>query len=107
MLKRLAVLGLFIIALISCNNNTEYKTFLHDPILFSKTVHELNTVVMGNNFPPMVASRNYAYAAIAAYEVMAANNTTKYHSLGGQLNGLPEIKLPTTSEDTDWNLAAR
>jgi hypothetical protein len=106
MLKRLAVLGLFIIALISCNNNTEYKTFLHDPILFSKTVHELNTVVMGNNFPPMVASRNYAYAAIAAYEVMAANNTTKYHSLGGQLNGLPEIKLPTTSEDTDWKLAA-
>lgn len=106
MLKRLAVLGLFIIALISCNNNTEYKTFLHDPILFSKTVHELNTVVMGNNFPPMVASRNYAYAAIAAYEVMAANNTAKYHSLGGQLNGLPELKLPTPTEDTDWKLAA-
>jgi hypothetical protein len=106
MLKRLAVLGLFIIALISCNNNTEYKNFLHNPILFSKTVHELNTVVMGNNFPPMVASRNYAYAAIAAYEVMAASNASQYHSLGGQLNGLPALKLPASSPDTDWKLAA-
>jgi hypothetical protein len=106
MLKRLAVLGLFIIALISCNNNTEYKNFLHNPILFSKTVHELNTVVMGNNFPPMVASRNYAYAAIAAYEVMAASNPSQYHSLGGQLNGLPELKLPASTPDTDWKLAA-
>ncbi|MFY8025367.1 MAG: vanadium-dependent haloperoxidase, partial [Sediminibacterium sp.] len=106
MLKRLAVLGFFILALISCNNNSEYKIFLHNPILFSKTVHELNTVVMGNNFPPMVASRNYAYAAIAAYEVMAASNPSQYHSLGGQLNGLPELKLPASTPDTDWKLAA-
>lgn len=106
MLKRLAVLGFFVLALISCNNNTEYKIFLHNPILFSKTVHELNTVVMGNNFPPMVASRNYAYAAIAAYEVMAASNPSQYHSLGGQLNGLPDLKLPASTPDTDWKLAA-
>jgi hypothetical protein len=106
MLKRLAVLGFFVLALISCNNNTEYQNFLHNPILFSKTVHELNTVVMGNNFPPMVASRNYAYAAIAAYEVMAASNPSQYHSLGGQLNGLPELKLPASTPDTDWKLAA-
>lgn len=106
MLKRLAVLGFFVLALISCNNNSEYKNFLHNPILFSKTVHELNTVVMGNNFPPMVASRNYAYAAIAAYEVMAASNPSQYHSLGGQLNGLPELKLPASTPDTDWKLAA-
>lgn len=106
MLKRLAVLGFFVLALISCNNNTEYKIFLHNPILFSKTVHELNTVVMGNNFPPMVASRNYAYAAIAAYEVMAASNPSQYHSLGGQLNGLPELQLPASTPDTDWKLAS-
>ena len=77
MLKRFAVLGIFIFALQACSTNTEYKTFLHDPILYSHTVHELNTVVMGNNFPPMVASRNYAYAAIAAYEVMAAANSDR------------------------------
>ena len=50
----------------------EYKTYLHDPQLFSNTVHELNDVVMGNNFPPMIAARNYTYGAIAAYEAIAA-----------------------------------
>jgi hypothetical protein len=44
------------------------------PNLYSKTVHELNTVVMGNNFSPIVASRNYLYANVAAYEVVAAGN---------------------------------
>ena len=65
---RKLLLGLVLITCIqACKQSTDYKTFLHNPVLFSQTVHELNTVVMGNNFPPMVASRNYAYAAIAAY----------------------------------------
>lgn len=106
MLKRFAVLGIFVIALQACSTNTEYKTFLHDPLLYSHTVHELNTVVMGNNFPPMVAARNYAYAAIAAYEVMAAANPEKYESLGGQLNGLSPLQLPAIQPDADWHLAA-
>ncbi|WP_438945713.1 vanadium-dependent haloperoxidase [Sediminibacterium sp.] len=106
MLKRFAVLGIFVIALQACSTNTEYKTFLHDPLLYSHTVHELNTVVMGNNFPPMVAARNYAYAAIAAYEVMAAANPQKYESLGGQLNGLSPLQLPAIQPDADWHLAA-
>ena len=38
MLKRFAVLGIFIFALQACSTNTEYKTFLHDPILYSHTV---------------------------------------------------------------------
>ncbi|MFN3667448.1 MAG: vanadium-dependent haloperoxidase, partial [Sediminibacterium sp.] len=73
--------------------------------LFSQTVHELNTVVMGNNFPPMVASRNYAYAAIAAYEIVAAAYPDKYHSLGGQLIGLPKIATPAITADMDVELA--
>ncbi len=106
MLKRFAVLGMLVFALQSCSTNTEYKTLLHDPLLYSHTVHELNTVVMGNNFPPMVATRNYAYAAIAAYEVMAAANPEKYESLGGQLNGLSPLQLPSLKSDADWQLAA-
>ncbi|WP_026764149.1 vanadium-dependent haloperoxidase [Sediminibacterium salmoneum] len=106
MLKRFAVLGMLVFALQSCSTNTEYKTLLHDPLLYSHTVHELNTVVMGNNFPPMVAARNYAYAAIAAYEVMAAANPEKYESLGGQLNGLAPLQLPSLKSDADWQLAA-
>ena len=100
-------LGLIVVLCIcSCKNSEEYKTFLHDPALYSKTVHELNTVVMGNNFPPMVASRNYAYAAIASYEVIAAAYPDKYQSLKGQLNGLKEVHAPALTPDVDVELAA-
>ena len=94
------------VLLFGCKSNTEYKNYLHNPDLFSNTVHELNTVVMGNNFPPMVASRNYAYAAIAAYEVVAASNPSDYQSLAGQLNGLKTISLPKDTVGADVELAA-
>ncbi|TAG29970.1 MAG: phosphatase PAP2 family protein [Sphingobacteriia bacterium] len=105
MKKLLVGLGL-VTCLFSCKQSTEYKTFLHNPALFSQTVHELNTVVMGNNFPPMIASRNYAYAAIAAYEVVSAGNPKQYQSLAGQLNGLLKVNAPVVTPDTDIQLAA-
>lgn len=92
--------------LISCNNSDEYKAYLHNPELYSQTVHELNTVVMGNNFPPMVASRNYAYAAIAAYEVMVVGYPDQYESLAGQLKGLTAISRPAADSQVDFALAA-
>ena len=104
---RKLLLGLVLLSCIhSCKESTEYKNFLHDPVLFSHTVHELNTVVMGNNFPPMIASRNYVYAAVAAYEVIAAAYPNEYESLGGQLNGLKKPVVTTISKDTDIELAA-
>jgi hypothetical protein len=101
------LLGLAVVLCIfSCKNSDEYKPFLHNPDLFSATVHELNSVVMGNNFPPMVASRNYAYAAIAAYEVIAAAYPDQYQSLGGQLNGLQPIHAPALTPEVDVELAS-
>lgn len=100
------LLGLFIILFaISCKDNSNYKVYISNPLLFSATVHELNTVVMGNNFPPMVASRNYAYAAIAAYEVIAAAYPQQYQSLAGQLNGLKEVHAPAITPDVHIELA--
>lgn len=103
---RKLLLGLVLITCIqACKQSADYKSYLHNPALFSQTVHELNTVVMGNNFPPMVASRNYAYAAIAAYEIVAAAYPDKYHSLGGQLIGLPKIATPAITAEMDVELA--
>lgn len=103
---RKLLLGLIMfMCLQACKQSTEYKTFLHDPVLFSHTVYELNTVVMGNNFPPMVASRNYVYAAVAAYEVIAAAYPNEYQSLGGQLQGLQKPVAPTITADMDIELA--
>ena len=83
----LILILLNIIFITACKKN-DYKEILHDPLLYSRTVHELNRVVMGNNFTPVVASRSYAYATIAGYEVIAAGYPTKYKTLVGQLNRL-------------------
>lgn len=61
---------------------------------------------MGNNFTPVVASRNYAYAAIAGYEVVAAGDPTHYHSLAGQLNGLNSVPKPANASEIDFSYAS-
>jgi hypothetical protein len=90
-----AIAGLLIMQ--SCNTKNDYESIVRDPILFSNTVHELNSVVMGNNFSPIVASRNYMYASVAAYEVIAAGYPDKYESLAGQLNGLTSVPKPVAA----------
>jgi len=90
----------------ACKPNQDYMAYLHNPDLFSATVHQLNDVVMGNNFPPIIASRNYTYAAIAAYEVIAAGNKDQYQSLAGQLHGLSKIPQPEAGKPIDYDLAA-
>ncbi len=105
-MKRL-LLGLCLGALLySCKPNESYKAYLKDPQLFSNTVHELNDVVMGNNFPPMIAARNYTYGAIAAYEVIAAGYPQQYRSLAGQLHGLSALAKPIVNTPIDYELAA-
>lgn len=91
---------------ISCNQKNDYAEIVHDPLLFSHTVHELNNVVMGNNFSPIVASRNYTYASVAAYEVIAAGYPDKFQSLAGQLHGLTPIPKPAPGQKVDFEFAA-
>jgi hypothetical protein len=94
-MNRIIIISLLAItSFFSCKEKTEYIAYLKDPNLFCQVVHELNTVVMGNNFPPIVASRNYTYASIAAYEVIAGCYPGKYQSLAGQINGLQQMPLP-------------
>lgn len=91
---------------VSCNQQKDYQTIIHNPGLYSRTVYELNTVVMGNNFNPVVASRNYAYAAIAGYEVIAAGAPNQYQSLAGQLKGLKSVPGPEAGKEIDFPYAA-
>ena len=71
-MRNLMVIAFAFVFLAGCNTKNDYEKIFSNPLLYSSTVHELNTVVMGNNFSPIVASRNYTYANIAAYEVVAA-----------------------------------
>jgi PAP2 superfamily len=99
-----AVAGLLFIS--ACNKKDDSQKITSDPFLYSRTVKELNNVVMQNNFAPIVASRNYVYANIAAYEVIAAGNPGQYQSLAGQLNGLTAVPAPDPSKKIDFNFAA-
>ena len=105
-MKHLLVISIVGACLVSCNTKKDYAKIFDDPMLYCNTVHELNTVVMGNNFAPIVASRNYTYASIAGYEVIAAGYPERYNSLGGQLRGLSTLPKPEAGKQIDYPFAA-
>src|SRR6185312_13888260 len=90
----------------ACNTKKDYEKVFSDPNLYCNAVHELNTVVMGNNFGPIVASRNYLYASVAGYEVIAGGYPEKYSSLAGQLHGLKSVPKPEVGKTINYELAA-
>jgi hypothetical protein len=105
-MKFLFIFWLVAISLTSCHTKTDYAAIFQNPILYSNTVHELNQVVMGNNFSPIVASRNYTYANIAAYEVMAAGYPSQYNSLAGQLKELHSLPKPSKGAAINYEFAS-
>jgi hypothetical protein len=96
---------LVIVCFAGCQQKVgDYKKFTSDPLLYCKTVKKLNDVVLQNNFPPVIASRNYAYATIAAYQCVAAGDSN-YQSLSGQVRDLPLTPQPM-AQPVDYSLAA-
>ena len=95
-----------VLVAVSCTEKgvqTDLK-FFDNQVLYCKTVKELNNAVLENNFPPMIASRVYAYANIAAYEVIAAGDKN-YVSLAGQIKHLPAMPV-TDPANVDFSYAA-
>jgi hypothetical protein len=99
------VLCCLLAALLFACKQKDYTTYTHNPLLYCKTVKQLNDVVLQNNFSPVVASRNYAYANIAAYECIAAGDSN-YRSLHGQIRHLPQMPVPANGGQIDFRLAA-
>ncbi len=95
--KSILVLLAAVMIMSSCKQaDKRYKNVFDSPLLYAQTVKELNNVVMQNNFPPIIASRNYVYASIGAFEVIALQDSN-YISLGGQLKGLSALPPMDTS----------
>src|ERR1700754_4676221 len=84
----------------------DYEKVLHDPELYRTTVKKLNDIVLENNFPPVTASRNYAYANIAAYEVIAAGDPDHFKSLAGQIKSLPAAPSAGKDKKIDFQFAS-
>ena len=97
------VIGLILAA---CGKKDAYKKLTSDPILYCKTVKKLNDIVLENNFPPMIASRNYAYANIAAYECIVAGYDSAYQSLAGQIKDMPPMPKEPAGKPVDYHFAA-
>lgn len=103
-MRKLICAACMLVLIAACKSTGDYKKFTSDPLLYNKTVKQLNNVVLENNFPPMIASRNYAYANIAAYETMVAGDS-RFNSLAGQIKHLPALpKLDTAN--VDFHLAS-
>lgn len=103
---RSLVAACLLAGLIACNSRKDYDAVFKDPNLYCATVYQLNTVVMGNNFSPIVASRNYLYANVAAYEVIAGGYPDQYFSLAGQAAGLKPVVKPVAGKPIDVEFAA-
>jgi len=107
-MKKICLAAIAVTMFGACSTKNDYATIFHDPAIYARTVYQLNEVVKGNNFPPVIASRNYAYAAIAGYEVMAAGDSEHYQSLAGQLHGLKPLPKPKgdSAKFIDYDFAA-
>lgn len=90
----------------SCKNTPVQATYFNDAFSYCKTVKELNEVVKFVGFAPIVASRNYAYANIAAYECIAAGYPKEYASLAGQINGLATMPKADTTKPVDFEFTS-
>ena len=106
-MKALKYLMPFVLLATSCTDkgDTNYTRIFNDQLLYSKTVKKLNDVVLENNFPPMIASRNYVYASIAAFECVAAGDSS-YQTLAGQIKHMPAMPRPQPGKTIDFSLAA-
>jgi len=100
--SKIYLLGLAMLFLTSCKKDTPIKVTTDD---FCAAVDTVTGIMVHDIFSPPVASRIYVYPNVAAYEIMA-QNSTKYESLQGQLNGLDSIPKLDPKSGVNKNLAA-
>ncbi|CAN5435279.1 hypothetical protein BH20BAC1_BH20BAC1_27600 [soil metagenome] len=103
-----AIILFFIIGIIagSCKpKGNNYAKVLHDPYLYSEVMHKLNYVIIYDIFTPPVASRIFAYANLAAFEVLA-HEGSHFKSLQGKVTGLNNIPPPPANTKIDYPFAA-
>ncbi|MEP6682675.1 MAG: vanadium-dependent haloperoxidase [Parafilimonas sp.] len=105
-MKRIVFFSLILgaAAITSCNKK-DYKSVMHDPLLYSQAVHELNYVIIYDIFTPPVASRVFAYSNLAAYEVLSKEGH-HYASLEGKIKDLKNIPSPAKPEQVDFPFAS-
>ena len=91
------------ILLFSCNKEGKYAEISAEDLHAS--LDKVTNIMVHDIFSPPVASRIYAYANVAAYEIVALSNQD-YTSLAGQLNGLDSIPKPKQTSHLNYRMSA-
>ena len=93
------------ITLFNLSCKEEPRSIIITPNDFHASVDKVIEVMVHDIFSPPVASRIFAYPNIAAYEIIAQNDTT-YNSLKGQITHLEGIPKADTSNNLNYQMAA-
>jgi len=104
-MNKLSKLAFFItfISVISCGEVKHDKT---DPSeIVHQNVDHLTRIIIYDVFSPPVASRIYAYATLAQYEVLRLSDTS-LPSFSDKLNGFPRLPAVDSSATIDYRFAA-
>ncbi len=84
----------FSIVTFSCEHvDPTWKEKVDQPELLHSSMKKLTDVIVYDIFSPPVASRNYLYPTVGAYEIMALKDDN-YTSLAGQVKDLTAIPQP-------------
>jgi len=89
-MKRFCLLSIILILVTACGEDKNEEI---EASVFHNTMKELTDIIVHDIFSPPVASRNYVYPSVAAYEVISQGDST-YLTLAGQLEGLTSMAAP-------------
>lgn len=104
MKKRFLILAILVA---SCNttNDGPWRQKAANPQFLHRTIKAITDRIVYDIFSPPVASRIYAYTALAAYEA-ARHADPKWVSLVNQLNGFNAVALPDTTKSLSYEIAS-
>ncbi|WP_241410285.1 vanadium-dependent haloperoxidase [Belliella alkalica] len=97
MLKRLFVLLVIFAFGVGCQPK-DYQNVITDGSYQIAAQDKLTEIIIHDIFSPPVASRIYAYPAIAAYEVAVLAGNGEYKTLMGQLNAFEKVDFEVTED---------
>ena len=102
------ILSLLFIAavLFSCSDDdNDWRIEVDRADFLHRSVKQVTDVIVHDIFSPPVASRIYAYMAVAGYEA-AIHQDKRYITLAGQLSGLEPVPQPEPGQEYSYQLAA-
>ena len=89
----------------STRANDSWKQLAADPQFAHRAIKQVTDVIVYDIYSPPVASRIYAYVAVAGYEA-ARHSNAGYLSLSGQLHGLAQVPSPVADKEYSFSLSS-